>query len=205
MTAIKFNPTNSTPANYAEIPGYTSTDWDNGEQIVSSPNYHNVTNLSVGKGDPCKLVGLNTQEINDMLAESKTPDSGYRLPTPRENHYFVGDALDAEIATASLSNSTHPYWTTNGVKGGRFPITAWGTGTDGSEVNTGGAFIPAAGERTNTGKVSYQNVRSYYWSSTPKTNTESYFMYFIESSIQMSRNNLSYAFGFAIRCVKPYN
>jgi hypothetical protein len=199
--AIKFNPSTITPSNYAGVPVYTSTDYEN---LVSSPNYHNATNLLAGKGDPCKLAGLSIAQIKTKLAGNEVPDSGWRLPTSRENRYLVGgdNLLTTDVGNETFSNDKHPYLTTSPWSGGRFPITSWGTGTDGGPVNTSGAFIPNAGQRSDTGAVSYP-TSGLYWSSTPASNLAGYGLYITSSEVQPSRNSGAYAYGRATRCVKP--
>jgi hypothetical protein len=202
LDAIKFNPSTITPSNWAGVPVYVSADYEN---LVSSPNYHNVANLAVGKGDPCKLVGLTVATIKAKLAGNELPaDSGWRLPTARESYYFVGGnhILTEAISTDAFVNSTYPYWTNAPWSGGRFPITSWGTGTDGSPVNTSGSFVPAVGYRTAAGAVGNQGTTGYYRTSTPNASSSSYILRLAQSQTAPS-NSQPFSLGFAIRCVKP--
>jgi uncharacterized protein (TIGR02145 family) len=196
LDAIKFNPSNSTPSDYAGVPVYTSavgsgSGWNTdaaGSQIISSPNYHNVANLTAGKGDPCKLVGLTVAQIKTNLNSGNVPDSGWRLPSPRENHSFVGD----------------PAWNSETLSGNVYSSIGSPTFEQGySFDSSNGDFLPAAGYRGYTsGDVSFQNGRGAYWSSTPHNSGRGHNIYFITSSVTPS-NNIRYDEGCAIRCVKP--
>jgi len=62
-------------------------------------DYHNLTNVRAGKGDPCRLIGMTLTEIanfpdnNAMLARETALANegigGWRLPTDAENIAFA--------------------------------------------------------------------------------------------------------------------
>ena len=90
------NVTGSTAPN---VPGYLATNGSGtgmgkdalNSLLTSSPDYHTVENLKVGKGDPCQLVGLTVSEIKDFLANGQLPtNSGWRTPTVKETELFAG-------------------------------------------------------------------------------------------------------------------
>ncbi len=106
---------------------------------TSSPDYHKGENIRQGKGDPCKLVGFDIYDLYDPafleLSEGEKAqalenwDSGWRLPTVRENISFVGGSdsynkwrdlgMAAELGIERhyvLGNNTTdawPYWRDN--------------------------------------------------------------------------------------------
>ncbi|MDR1671713.1 MAG: hypothetical protein LBR57_04260, partial [Alistipes sp.] len=113
MTAIRFNPTNTTWTSYGSdatsgtgiIPGFDTSDYETGLRDVSASTYHNSTNVPLGKGDPCRLVGLTVAQI-----KAGSIDSGqYRLPTRAENQAFVGST------SSQAAGSSYYTWTANGA------------------------------------------------------------------------------------------
>jgi uncharacterized protein (TIGR02145 family) len=182
MTAIKFNPSTVTPTDYGTIPVYAAADYSNNILDVSASTWHNSTNVPLGKGDPCRLVGLTAAQV-----KAGSIDSGqYRLPTNAENQAFVG-------ATSQQSAGSSYYtWTANGANAadpgvGTFPV--------------GGISLPAAGGRLISGSVVYQGTSGRYWSSTVNSSLSGYLLYFDSSSVSPA-GTASYAFGFPIRCVR---
>ncbi|MDR1671646.1 MAG: hypothetical protein LBR57_03910, partial [Alistipes sp.] len=113
MTAIKFNPTNTTWTSYGSnatsgtgiIPGFDTSDYETGLRDVSASTWHNSTNVPLGKGDPCRLVGLTVAQI-----KAGSIDSGqYRLPTRAENQAFLGST------SSQSAGSAYYTWTANGA------------------------------------------------------------------------------------------
>jgi hypothetical protein len=190
MTAIRFNPTNTTWTSYGTnetsgtgiIPGFDTSDYDTGLRDVSASTWHNSTNVPLGKGDPCRLVGLTVAQI-----KAGSIDSGlYRLPTRDENGAFVG-ATGTQVA-----GSAYYTWTANGVSAadpgvGTFPV--------------GGISLPAAGFRDSSGSVSNQGTRGCYWSSTVVNGAYGYYLLFDSSTVSPS-GAAYYAYGNAVRCVR---
>jgi uncharacterized protein (TIGR02145 family) len=197
---IKFNPTttaNSTweadAAGYSAIPGWNSTNTTVTKPstygITSNPDYvsttvHTLANVKAGYGDPCQLVGYTGSEINAM---SSLPASAYRLPTNPENNAFVGysgtAAADANIGTTyGILTSGSPGYMT-------FPNS-----------DPANQILPAVGGRVATGSASSWGAVGRYWSATPVSDTQGYYLYFSSSYVGPSYTNAA-EFGMAVRCV----
>jgi uncharacterized protein (TIGR02145 family) len=183
MTAVKFNPSTVTPTDYGTIPVYAAADYSNNILDVSASTWHNSTNVPLGKGDPCRLVGLTAAQV-----KAGSIDSGqYRLPTDAENQAFLGSTTSQTAGSA--------YYT---VSGGWVSTTNPGVGT----FPVGGISLPAAGRRDyTTGSVSNQGSAGRYWSSTVRDSTLGYRLSFGSSSVSPS-GTASYSYGFAVRCVR---
>ncbi|MGL5981465.1 MAG: InlB B-repeat-containing protein [Phocaeicola sp.] len=103
-------------------------------------------NIKLGKGDPCRLVGLTQQEIK---AGTKVDNGLWRLPTHEENLEFI--SIETQSAWTTLSD-VYGYYFGEGAKDG----------------GTGGDFMPAVGTRKyETGAIDFQGSLGQYWSSTP--------------------------------------
>jgi uncharacterized protein (TIGR02145 family) len=177
MTAIKFNPSTVTPTDYGTIPVYA---YDSAIRDVSASTWHNSTNVPLGKGDPCRLVGLTAAQV-----KAGSIDSGqYRLPTNAENVAFVG------ISAYQSAGSAYYTWTAGSPGVGTFPAG-----------NAPGISLPAAGFRTMSGSVYSQGTEGRFWSSTVANSTSGYRMYF-NSTVVYSTNIDYYAVGYAVRCVR---
>ncbi len=136
-------------------------------------NYHTLANVRDGKGDPCRLVGLDLADIvNNNDAQY---DNGiWRLPTNDENGTFA----------ASYSE-----WKMVGSVSGRgFP--------------NNDTFLPAAGYRSTNGTVTNQGTFMYYWSSSAyaDSTTDGYYLYSNGSLVNPSYY-ATYPHGFSVRCV----
>jgi uncharacterized protein (TIGR02145 family) len=186
MTAVKFNPTNTTWASYGSdatsgtgiIPGYV---YDSSIMDVSGSSYHNSTNVAVGKGDPCRLAGLTAAQV-----KAGSIDSGqYRLPTRTETEAFLGSTTSQTAGSAYYTVSGG--WTSTDPAVGTFPV--------------GGISLPAAGFRVISGGVYNQGSTGRYWSSTVYSSTSGYNLSF-SSSIVSPTATYSYAAGNAVRCVR---
>jgi uncharacterized protein (TIGR02145 family) len=113
---IGFNPSNAAPTTYATIPSYVAADWTAGIRNVSSPEWHNAANIRAGKGDPCKLVGLNPATIKAMTdAQLNAYDSGWRLPTVMENLSFAGGPADAFPIDEMRAGEFWKSWKVGGI------------------------------------------------------------------------------------------
>jgi hypothetical protein len=176
---------------WATIPVYNKneTDYTNNLTITPESGYHSIANVKLGKGDPCRLVGLDLAKIKSTAADALTYadiDNGkWRLPTPAELTAFSG----------RVGNSS-PYadhWTTlSGVNGGMFPNATTGDAT---------TFLPAVGYRnTVEGYVQYQGVSGYTWSTSPFNATDGIFMSFHQTYLS-PLNKHSNSYGFNVRCV----
>ncbi|MDR1671542.1 MAG: hypothetical protein LBR57_03385 [Alistipes sp.] len=192
MTAVKFNPTNTTWTSYGDnttsgtgiIPGYT---YSSSILDVSASTYHNSTNVPLGKGDPCRLVGLTVAQI-----KAGSIDSGqYRLPTLSENQAFLGSTSNQSAGSAYYTVSGG--WSSSDPGIGTFPAG-----------NSPGTLLPAAGFRSSiSGSAGFQGTDGYYWSSTVRDSTYGYILFFISSIVSTSNNSYdSYAEGYAVRCVR---
>ncbi len=141
---------------------------------------HTVANVKEGKGDPCRLVGLDLAAIKSADAGSLTPsdiDNGvWRLPTYYENIEFVG-----------TYNSPADWQTLDGVNGHQFP-----------DDDT---FLPAAGYRDfSDGSVSNQGTDGHYWSSTSNGISGGFLGF---GRVYVSTLNGTFpAYGFGVRCVR---
>jgi uncharacterized protein (TIGR02145 family) len=172
---------------WASVPSYVAADYP--KEITPESGYHTIANVKAGKGDPCRLVGLDLAKINDTAAASLTYaniDNGrWRLPTPAEQQSFSGRELNG--------NYTEHWTTLNGVNGGMFPNTT---------IGDAATFLPAAGGRNNSsGQVFNQNSAGLYWSSTPLSTVGGEILT-INSTSVYPLSNTNYAQGFSVRCVR---
>lgn len=151
--------TNVPPA----VPGLLNSDFGTGQANLSQDYYHTLANVHIGKGDPCRLIGMTAAEIkgftNDAAlyareAALKTSGvGGWRLPTLVEGNAFAG--------STGLVNTTKHWWSTNNsiygnppVAGGEFPAR-----------NTSGVFkfLPASGHIDAYGGVIVDHQIGWYW------------------------------------------
>jgi uncharacterized protein (TIGR02145 family) len=188
---IAWNPTDA--ATWATVPVYGTTDFALATNTVTPPLYHNIANVKAGKGDPCRLVGLDLAKIKATaagdLANADIDNGTWRLPTNDENKLFSGYE---SITTTEAHWTTHD-GTDGGVYGGMFPNT-----------NTGSlaTFLSAVGNRgSSAGSVENQNARGYYWSSMPAPSNGGYNMIFYSDYVNPVNSNV-YAEGLSIRCVR---
>jgi hypothetical protein len=142
--------------------------------------YHTAANVKAGKGDPCRLVGLDLAAIKDA-ADTDAPltpaqiDNGiWRLPTNSENEAFT---------------VSYTWKTLDGVNGMGFP------GED--------TFLPAAGFRSRliNGWVESLDSQGFYWSSTAYSDSNGYYILLISSAVYPP-GNAPYASGISVRCVR---
>jgi uncharacterized protein (TIGR02145 family) len=167
------------------------TDWAGvpySTNVTIDKAYHTAVNVKAGKGDPCRLVGLDLAKIKStaaaQLAAADIDNGLWRLPTNAENKTFSGYTTGTE---------TTAHWTTvDGVKGGMFPDA-----TDGSAAT----FLPAAGNRSSDGAVTNQGSYGIYWSSTPRSATYGYYLLILSTGVS-PQNSHYYAYGFSVRCVR---
>jgi len=230
---VKFNPSayaTSAFANYADIPYYDRALFNANPPVknISDPIYHNGTNVKLGLGDPCKLVGYTAAQIAAMTpAQIDALPNTWRLPTKIENISFVGadhGYFDNYVpnppstATTGITNSTRIFWGPPpgglGYSGGWFPIGNTGSTTDRS--TDANKFLPAAGYRggdwtniTNQqGTARLQGQIGFFWSSTAySSQTADYGIQAFGFALGLDATYVypvSYnraLYGFAIRCV----
>jgi hypothetical protein len=178
--------TSNANAGWSTVPSYVAADYP--KTVTPESGYHTIANVKAGKGDPCRLVGLDLARIKSTAAGSLTAadiDNGkWRLPTPAEKQAFSGRETNGDY--------TEHYTTLNGVKGAMFPNTTIGDAT---------TFLPANGQRYNN-STGNMNMNGYYWSMTPDSDTYGGRMYFNAGLISPSSGTNVYAYGFGVRCVR---
>lgn len=166
----EFNPTN--------LPTSWMDDWYAGGEFP----VHNVTNLKVGKGDPCRLVGYTVYDIKKALASGVALDNKtWRMPTENENVAYV---------------KVYSGWTVRDGIIGRYFCP-----------NSIREFLPAAGFRQKFGgKLEYRGYFGGYMSTSPfvdtafSANENSYLL--IDSKGIMPKYPSSHATGLSVRCVR---
>ena len=177
-----------------------------GTQAQQNSNaWHTGTNVKAGKGDPCRLAGLNGRQVRGMTsAEIDAYDSGWRMATNNEYVDFILAPVSFYNSTSTLSNANAAYWgSLSGTAGAWLPIPGDRNATSGRttiNANSNG-FVPAAGRRSATGAVSNIGTTGYYWSSIPASSSNGYYMYFTSSTIYPISSG-GYRFGSSVRCVR---
>ena len=163
---VAWHPFSVSIVGWSGVPAYAPGDYP--KKITPDDDYHTVANVMAGKGDPCRLVGLNLTVIRDKsIANTLTYadiDNGiWRLPTLQENIWFTDSA---KYSSSFFWNSgSSPFGP--GVAGGEFPQQ--GNALIFSEGRKS-RFLPAAGCREyNLGDaiVVSQGLIGYYWSNEP--------------------------------------
>ena len=223
-TSLKFNPTGAASYNYTSIPNYgtspANTAWMgnvNNSYAVSSATYHTGARVKQGWGDPCKLVGLSATDIRGATGAAivDSHNSGWRLPTAKENTRFVGgkhndypawqpggSIYEYTPSTGTLHNHAN-YWVASGpaVSTGTQWAGAWFPFIQGASPNSSaGQFLPAAGNRTSAGTVSLQGNTGSYWSSTAQSGTNGHILHFNATAASPVNHN-AFTSGYTIRCV----
>jgi hypothetical protein len=124
---VAWSPVEVTNA-WTSVPRYN----DNSEKMDDA--YHNAANVKIGKGDPCRLVGLDLDKIKTTDAASLTAadiDNGlWRTPTYDEWRTFAG--------YTGASDEDEIITTLDGVPGAMFPSVSEGDRT---------TFLPVTGFR----------------------------------------------------------
>ena len=151
--------------------------WNNGNKDVE----HTSVELSIGRGDPCRLVGYTVAEIQAAVASGRAPDnSHWRLPTNTENIVYGGPFSE---------------WTTiSGISGRVF--------TGANEIN--GSFLPAAG-RIIAESAAYGQRGSmgfYVSSSIDKDSTVPFMLFFSAQTVEPSDYRDGQSQGYSVRCVR---
>jgi hypothetical protein len=177
---------------WKRVPCYVAADFDLSPNTITPPAYHNAANVKAGKGDPCRLVGLDLDKIKKTDATALTTadiDNGkWRLPTAEENKAFTGREENGPY-------SEHRK-TLNGVNGGMFPNRTLG------DANT---FLPATGYRHGTTGKAYNKCESGdFWSSTSVLKNGAFrglHLTFYDTGITPLYEQV-YSHGCAARCVR---
>ena len=229
---IIFNPSTHNPTNYFANNGTglnfysTSNDWKNdgsGVVNISNSNYHNGTNIkNLGKGDPCKLVGLRTSDAQTMTPLALEQwNSGWRMAKADENVDFVRapSSFLGSIATPPISlngtNAFYASYTPSGTDfGGWFPLPGnreASTNRTPRSNNTYG-FLPVSGRYTHGGSgngnpAPFNGItEGFYWASDVQQGSTGYALSFTSSTVT-PRDRMNFYYGQAVRCVRnpgPY-
>jgi len=193
----------------------------NDSYSVSSATYHTGARVKQGWGDPCKLVGLSATDIRGANGEAlvNSHNSGWRLPTAKENSQFVngthndyptwqpGGTNYLYTQNTGTNHDQANYWVASGaannptvVSGTRY-AGGWFPVIQGAAPNSSaGKFLPAAGFRNTGGTVGSQGAGGYIWSGTAQGSTTGYNLNFSNTSLYPV-TNASFANGFPVRCV----
>ena len=127
--------------------------------------FHTAANVKAGRGDPCRLIGLDLNNIKNKTALQLTKgeiDNGlWRLPTGAEQRSFSGysSTQNGSPGVWWWALGANPLGFTLGIPGGEFP--------ERNHVNGGpGKFLPAVGDRSNYGEAGRQRSRGFFLTST---------------------------------------
>ncbi len=160
--------------------------------ISNTTSYATGANAKNGYGDPCKLIGFTAAQLKAMTAaqiQTAINNAKWRLATAKENILFTGAQNHASAAgwvpggaNFYLTQSATPngtsslnFWdasadATKGIVGAYFP------GSTTTDLNTSGAFLPAAGYRNSNGDIPASSIGfvGNLWSSSVQTNLAGY-------------------------------
>jgi len=204
---IAWNPLSTAISSWANIPAYASSNFP--MLITQGSNYHTIANVKAGKGDPCRLVGMDLNEIKIRNASELTypqVDNGaWRLPSIAENVAFAGPSVTSSSHWWNLAGGANPSPFGPGVAGGEFPTRNSKAGTPDPTK-----FLPAAGYRHESGGVVWlQGISGDYWSNEPFSTTHGRSLSFDAGNVYTTTGNYVYNYGYTIRCVRqssnPFN
>lgn len=95
------------------VPGMRTADYNAGVTNISQNKYHNLDNVRIGRGDPCRLIGMTAAEIKAFLndgalyareaALKSSGVGGWQMPNNAEMNAFTG-------VSGMTSTMTH-WWT----------------------------------------------------------------------------------------------
>ena len=165
---VAWHPFLSNIATWGGVPAYSNSDYP--QMVTPKDNYHTIANVKAGKGDPCRLVGMDLNKIKNSnpgsLSYSDIDNGRWRLPSLQENIWFTNNAIPNstlhfwDLAGGSYPSPFGPY-----VAGGEFPQRGSAIL---SEESRKAKFLPAAGCRSaSTGNVisATQGIMGYFWSN----------------------------------------
>ena len=161
--------------------------------------YHTATNVKAGRGDPCRLVGLDLNNIRNksagQLTATEIDNFTWRLPTGPEHQQFSGYTTIQSVTPPGIwwwSLNQNPSNFTLGIPGGEFP--------ERNHPNGGaGKFLPAVGQRNNDGTTSMQQTRGFFLTNT-STNTGDYRGFVFRNNLLQLTNAMKNYF-WPVRCV----
>ena len=166
-----FNATNDVPWKPVAISTWATIPYANANVTINAA-YHTVANVKAGKGDPCRLVGLNLGDI--VTHPTPVIDNGeWRLPTWNESIDFIAGYSWERVL---------------GIDGGIFIPS-------GDPIRS---ILPAALMRDGSG-VASNLVEGHYWLNTAGGATLGYSLDFTGSGSSNATRTQSY--GLPIRCV----
>ena len=183
--------------------------------VTPEAGYHTVDSVKEGKGDPCRLVGMDLSMITSAASLTNTDiDNGlWRLPTVQENEWFTEGTFGISTSvhwwdyTGSLFFPLYPISPFAGVAGAEFPERSSGVVTEARKAK----FLPAAGGRNpangNISTIS-QGIIGQYWSNqsfynslppgTARGNLFEFFPFAVSSDLYSVDAN----WGSSVRCVR---
>lgn len=178
ITAWEYKPNqNKEIAVYCPI---TGLEWHNSNW--RSDALHTLSNLRVGKGDPCRLVGYTQREIQEMLAIGIIPDNKtWKTPA----------WIDNDPVFHVMLSRPSGWNTASGVSGHFFP---YATSTDN--------FLPAAGLAWDAGWMEpSRGVSGAYWTNQPQDIDQGRLLYFNRTTVDKN-----YVFkqscSLSVRCIR---
>lgn len=164
---VLFDPTDPAHVPYA--------DWGAVPYTKEGEIIHNQSNVLLGKGDPCRLVGLT----KDQIRSGKVDNGKWRLPTRVEYEWFIKKYVDPD------GEGKHNCWVEKPAPG---------------MLATNGTFFPASGYRYGSdGTHAGAGYGGSYWSNSSYTTTSGWLLIF--SSDIANQGSRSRSFGFTVRCV----
>jgi hypothetical protein len=210
---IAWDPLPGAISSWGDVPAYVLGDLP--KTVTPEDSYHTIANVKAGKGDPCRLVGMDLNYIKTTSEGSLTYadiDNGrWRLPTLQDNIWFVDDA-DPYLGLHfwDLAGGTYPSPFGPGVAGGEFPKRISGVFSEGRKAK----FLPAVGCRRNSnGNVARvtQSTIGYYWSNEsidngPSNHYGNFFMFY-SGGVGLYNNDLrpftdDFEWGYSVRCIR---
>ena len=203
-TGTVFNADVHLPWNPTGVTGTSITGWDNVPSYTSSmfwnpvSTVHTVANVKNGIGDPCRLVGLDLDYIQQTSSLSLSDIDNYtwRLPTNAENQTFSGSLVPV-ISDDHWWNANDASNIAYNIAGGEFPTRGSGGPSK---------FLPAAGLLGTDGTDAkiFQEETGGYWSENPYTTGFVYAygllfssLYYLNPSELLPYNSV----GYPVRCV----
>ena len=148
INQLVFNPSDATTA--TGINSWSTVPFENGNINSNIDDaYHIKTNIDLGKGDPCRLVGLSVDDVKNNV---KIDNNIWRLPTKDE--YEILDKIDEwEVADDEVNAKQSG----NGVR--NYPGRS-------ITINGQKVYQPALGQRETNGKIESIDKSMRYWTST---------------------------------------